>query len=155
VDSADSASSVRKRPGRRGPSRVKTDPGSRRQVTVRGPILLWRDGTADRREGLVCLVSACPNPACACRDVWIDGVLIDDRAVAVSGGATSLRISWLAGSDPPATRSWPLRATVNIDRHTVTPRDDEVRADLVEWLRGELDEDLLTLLRARFRLAKR
>jgi hypothetical protein len=37
----------------------------------------------------------------------------------------------------------------------VTSRGDGVRADLVEWLRGELDEELLTLLRERFRLAKR
>ncbi len=143
------------RPRRRHPSRVETDPGSRRQLTARGPILLWRDGTAGRREGLVCLVSACPNPACGCRDVWIDGLLIDYRAIAVSGGERRLRVSWPAGSAPPATRSWPLRATVDIDKRTVTPRGDGVRTDLVEWLSGELDEQLLALLRERFQLAKR
>jgi hypothetical protein len=124
-------------------------------LTARGPILLWRDGSGGLREGLVCLVSACSNPACACREVAIDGLLIDDRAVAVSGGATSLRVFWLAGTAPPATGSWPLRATVDVDRCTVTPRGDGVRADLVEWLRGELDEGLLALLRERLRLAKR
>jgi hypothetical protein len=82
-------------------------------------------------------------------------MLIDDRAIAVSGGARSLRVSWPAGSDPPATDPWSLRTTVDVDRCTVTPRGDGVRADLVEWLRGELDEDLLALLRERLRLAKR
>lgn len=142
-------------PRRQSHSEVLADPRSRRQLGLRGPVLFWRDGAAGRREGLVCLVSACGNPACDCHDVWIDGLLIDDRATSVSGGASSLRVSWPAGTDPPRGGPWPLRAAVNLETRSVRPRADDVRGDLVDWFRAELDEVLIEVLRRRWRLAKR
>jgi hypothetical protein len=73
----------------------------------------------------------------------------------VTGGARGLRISWPAGSEPPPADPWPLRATVDLETRRVTPRGDGVRGDLAEWLRGEMDDALVALLRERFRLAKR
>jgi hypothetical protein len=142
-------------PARRRTLGLRTDPRSRRQLAERGPILFWRDGEG-RREGLACLLSACENAQCTCHNVFVTGLLIDERAIAVSGGAKSIRISWPEGSEPPrAGLAWPLRVTVDLEARTVTPRADDVPADLVEWLRAELDDVLIDLLRRRWRLAKR
>ena len=67
------------------------EPQSRRQLGDDGLVVFWRTGSEHgRRQGLACILSMCPNPGCACRLVYIDGFVIDERVPELLCSGTSL-----------------------------------------------------------------
>lgn len=116
-----------------------------------GPIFLPRraaDGTA---QGLVLFAHACQNPTCPCRDVQLDGWLVD----VAKPGEGGLAHDGPPTDDDKAPRV--LAAAFDIDTGTVTPNADGPASEpwALEWLQRELDAELLAALRARFAEAKR
>ena len=117
-------------------------------------MFLWRDHPTGGREGLVLSSQACANPACACREVVLEGWLADDKILGVSEENDHIKFVLPQGS-PPQRRV--LRAAVDIDRGTVEIAEGSKTTEpwAVEWLRSEMDAELVAILQRRFQAAKR
>ena len=63
---------------------LKPDPSQKRQAAEGGLTVLWRERQGGGREGLALLANACSNPGCECREVVVDGWLIEDTLAGVS-----------------------------------------------------------------------
>lgn len=127
------------------------EPFYSRQLGDDGLFILWRDGReAGRREGLACILSMCPNPDCACQDVYVDGFVIDEQAGSVSWDDDGVHITGPLGS--ASTRSMleeNLNAIVDPNSgetiaHPDLPEGDD--PNLLGWLASEMDGELLELL---------
>ena len=74
---------------------MNLNPTASRQLSEEGIIVFWREGISPgSRQGLACILSMCPNPECTCELVYIDGLIIDERADEIcsgDGGIPSLR----------------------------------------------------------------
>lgn len=86
--------------------------------------MLWRDGSEPgRRQGLACVLSTCPNPACTCQVVYVDGFVFDDSVTAVSCDEDGLHVAMSAGDTP-------LRVTLVEDLIAIVdPDSGETTAD--------------------------
>ena len=100
-------------------------------------------------EGIVCRVEACSNPDCACRDVSIDTIPIDDRvqAVEVRGSTINVYSDAIEGDSPRVDSEGPVKVLVDIDTGELaledgSPADFEAMPRLY-WLSEALDGELL------------
>jgi hypothetical protein len=168
------ASSRRRRPGSRGPGpdaqlgsggrprytarmlTLKADPSVKRQIQNEGPMAVWRDAPGGGREGLVLLFQACSNPSCPCRDVFLEGWLVDNRLRRVA--ANDDRFVFEIASGGQAERRL-FFARVDLengevadDRSTGSPPSEPWA---LEWLRSELDGPFLAVLEGRLEAGKR
>jgi hypothetical protein len=126
-------------------------PRSRRQIGDAGNFILWRDGgEPGRREGLACVVTACPDPECPCQVVHVDGIVIDERVTKVSWRNLSIKLSAPPGTDPAGLRGGQrMLAEVDPDSGEIAPHPGfpaDAHPALFAWLAAELDEDLLEAL---------
>lgn len=136
-------------------SRIVAAPALRRQLEARELWLFWRDAPGGRgRQGFACLVEACPEPSCPCTEVGLSGLLVDGRLQSVAHRRESrLELVHAAGQMSEEERSGAIRpesCSVAIDFVTgeVAPRhgDEPPPAGVLEWLRGEVDAELLDRL---------
>jgi hypothetical protein len=124
-----------------------------RQLAERGPLIFWRDGVGGAREGLACVVETCRNRNCDCREVLLHAIAIDAFVVTIEAakGGTALLTKRLP--DEECTSAPPnARAMVRVDIDTGEVLADCVAPDaaLVEWIRDEIDGELLDLLQRRW-----
>lgn len=133
---------------------LKPDPSLRRQLAPEGPMLLWRTATDGRREALTLLTDACANAECPCRDVVVQGWLTGEDLVSVTSDDVTVKMI----KKPGAAKGGGTVLTVAIDIDTGTLSRPEGAPSserwAMEWLKQELDPDLLSVLRARFASAK-
>ena len=141
-------------------------PSQRRQLEVGKPLILWRAAPGGGREGLVCHVRACARPECRCQDVWLAGVLADERLVSAGMNARgNLCLTHAADAADreagPRTEpggGWPLRTTIDVRSGLVRPSpptaQPERQEDLLAWLGAELDGELLDHLYGELQAAK-
>ena len=131
--------------------RMKLAPHSPRQLGEKGLIVFWRDGLrSGEREGLACLLSACPHHECECQDVCLDGFLIEQQATAVRWERSGLFLESPAGSDPAGAkledaifaRVDPLTGETAFQPDLPAPKDPA----LLDWLESEMNGELLDLL---------
>lgn len=126
-----------------------------------GPIAIWKEetpGSLHRR--LLIRTYVCTSPACDCRDVMVDGVVVDDRYEGIQFTSNQLSYSFRRREGDPVDRP-PLRrlsATVDVDSGEVNfnssalmERRDE---ELLGWLKKGMDDYQLNRLRKRWRFAK-
>lgn len=130
---------------------IVTEPRSPRQLGEEGLVVFWRDGREPgRREGLVCILSMCPHPDCACQNVYVDGFVIDEQANSVCWDEDGVHVSSPAGAaSARITLEEKLIAIVDPDSGATTAHPDLPDATdpaLVAWLASEMDEELLEVL---------
>lgn len=118
-------------------------------------MLFWRDGAGGRREGLVLVTRACANVDCSCRDLLVEGWQTTDELMGVSASNDTGPIRFVSRSDRGREQRV-LWANFDVDAGTVRQAADAPASKpwATEWLRGELDAELLANLRARFADAK-
>jgi hypothetical protein len=120
--------------------------------------LFWKDGPLGSRLGMLWMLSSCPEPNCPCRDVCVEARSVPDSLALVELIADdALRI--LVSPDPkklagPASDMHAC-VRVHIDTREVTP-DGKGPQDqqLLDWLKAELDEPVMAMLRAAWATAK-
>jgi hypothetical protein len=132
-------------------ARIILQPSSLRQLGEEGLIVFWRAGReTGRREGLACILAMCPEPACACQLVYVDGFVIDEQANAVSWDEDGVHITLPGGAAPArATLEAKMFAIVDPDSGETSAHPDLLDATdpvLVDWLAAEMDEELLEVL---------
>lgn len=136
--------------------RVDAKPFLDRQLPEAGPLLFWRPGAGEMRDGMLWLAGACTNPQCSCRDAHVLIYGTDDRllwAEESDDDKLTVQDRKIEGRPPSVER----RAKVYIDVDTGHFETDDKRdndAALVAWAREQIDEPLLVLLRRRFAEAK-
>lgn len=134
---------------------MSLEPSARRQLGEEGLIILWRDGiTPERRGGLACILSMCPNPECACQLVYVDGFVIGGQATEVCWDQEGVHLVLPAGSES-ARAMLDARMIAIVDpssgetqAHPDMP--DATDPALIDWLASEMDGELLDVLH-RFR----
>jgi SEC-C motif len=124
------------------------EPQSPRQLADEGLVVFWRDGREPgRRQGLACILSMCPHPACACELVYVKGFVIDEQATAVSWDEDGVHLTGI--SPPRVTLEEEMIAIVDPDSGETRAHPDLLDAidpALVNWLGSEMDEELLEAL---------
>lgn len=136
-------------------ARVDAKPFLDRQLPEAGPLLFWRPGADETRDGMLWVVSACTNPACSCRDAKIEIFNVDDRLPSAEDADGRLEHSHrrIEGRAPLAKR----RARISIDVDTGRVEPDHKREndpELVAWASAQVDGAVLALLQRRFAQAK-
>ncbi len=63
---------------------LKANPRLDRQLSLAGPMVLWRDRAGGGRAGLLLTTSACLNPACTDRHIDVGVTKVDDSLVSAS-----------------------------------------------------------------------
>jgi len=133
---------------------LRADPSQARQLTLAGPMLLWRDaGGGGRREGLVLTTDLCTNPECTDRHVGVQALRVGEDLVSVEIDGRELATSHLAGSGAEASRAFFV--SVDPDDGRLEPQGEVPDADALAWFRAELDRELLGVLLVRFEAARR
>lgn len=136
--------------------RVDAKPFLDRQLPEAGPLLFWRPGADETRDGMLWLARACSNALCSCRDAHVLIYGTDDRllwAEESDDDKLVLEHRDIEGRAPRIER----RAKVYIDVDSGDIEADRNRANddaLVSWAKEQIDEPLLALLRKRFAEAK-
>jgi hypothetical protein len=130
---------------------ILLEPSSLRQLGEEGLVVFWRNGReTGQREGLACILSMCPEPACACQLVYVDGFVIDEQASAVSWDEDRVYITFPGGEvSVRVALEEKMFAIVDPDSGETKAHPDLLDAtdpDLVEWLAAEMDEELLEAL---------
>ena len=132
---------------------LKPDPSQKRQAADGGLTVLWRERQGGGREGLALLANACSNPGCECREVVVDGWLTDDTLAGVSWDEH--QFTFVTSAAAGAGGRQVFRLAINIDNGEIAVEGTgHTEPWTVEWLRGELDAQLLGTLRRRFQVAK-
>jgi hypothetical protein len=136
--------------------RVDAKPFLDRQLPEAGPLLFWRPGPDETRDGMLWLAGACTNPQCSCCDAHVLIYAVDDRLLWAEESANdklAMEDRKIEGRAPAVER----RAKVYIDVDTGDLDPDDKRDNdpaLVAWAKEQVDEPLLALLRRRFAEAK-
>jgi SEC-C motif-containing protein len=126
-----------------------------------GPIDIWKEAApVSLRRRLLITTSICDNPECDCRDVWVEGIVVDERYKKIEYGSHTLSYSFkpAEGEPPESPALRRLSAAVNIDsgeaRFSTTAPAERHDEEMLGWLKAGLDEYHLERLRKRWRLAK-
>jgi hypothetical protein len=135
--------------------RVDAKPFLERQLPESGPLLFWKDGPAETRDGMVWFVTTCTNPLCSCRDAIVHIFTTDDRLICVDELDDGLRQhnKPVDGRAPCADKT--ARIFLDVDSgHVDTDAKDKPDAGLVAWARAQIDAAVLDNLRRRFAAGK-
>jgi hypothetical protein len=131
--------------------KMALEPNTPRQLGEEGLLVFWRDGAdPGKREGLACILSMCPHPDCGCRDVYLDGYVVDANATTVRWDDEGVQQKLPTGSDATWTAlDEKLFAITDPDSgYTRAHPDlaDETDLELLDWLVSEMDGELLEVL---------
>jgi len=126
-------------------------PTASRQLSEEGIIVFWRDGALPgSRQGLVCILSMCPNPECACGLVYISGFIIDERAGEICWDDDGVHAKSPEGIDSEDLMSeWMLSTAVDPSSGEIVNDPDfpdESNPALMKWLSSEINGELLDVL---------
>jgi hypothetical protein len=134
---------------------LRLNPTASRQLTEEGIIVFWRNGISPGScQGFACILSMCPNPECACELVYVDGLIIDERADEIywdEGGVHVKSPEGLVTDD--LMSEWMLSTAVDPSSGEIANDPDfpsESDPALLEWLASEINGELLDVLH-RFR----
>lgn len=131
--------------------RVLPNPRLDRQLDPDGPALLWRDREGGRRDGLMIVTWVCPFPGCPDRHVEVAAYRLDGTAGPVELDEVGV---WTVEHDGLIEELEPaFTAAIALDDAQLEP-DPFAPPDLVDWLRRELDPELVALFRGRFERAR-
>jgi SEC-C motif-containing protein len=132
---------------------LKANPRLSRQLTLQGPMLLWRDKRGEGREGLLVTVDVCPNPSCTERHVFIQARIVEETLISAKVSPGKLVTKSRPGP-VAATRSG-FYGAVGVDDGALELRDAAPDPEAVAWFKAELDAELRAVLLARFEGARR
>jgi len=132
---------------------LKANPKLSRQLTLEGPMLLWRDKAGGGREGLLLTLDVCTNPSCTDRHVIIQARMVEDTLISAKLSPGKLVTKSRPGPSP-GTRPG-FYGSVGVDDGQVELRDAAPDPDAVAWFKAELDGELRAVLLARFEGARR
>jgi hypothetical protein len=130
---------------------TRAKPWLARQLPEHGPLIFWRDGPDETRDGIVCITAFCSSPTCPCHEAFLDVLTVDDHLSAVEVTRSGdIRMPCMAerGSELRPTR----RAVVAVDLESGSIKPDEDQRDdgILAWLREAIDKDVIDLLRRRW-----
>jgi hypothetical protein len=129
---------------------TRAKPWLARQLPEYGPLIFWRDGSDETRDGIVCITTFCDNPDCPCHDALLDVLSVDDHHSAVEVTRDGeIRMPCMAESEselPPTRRA---AVVVDLDTGTLTPAEGQQDEAVLAWVRSVMDKDVLDLLRRR------
>jgi hypothetical protein len=133
---------------------TKADPTQARQLSLEGPILLWRDQQkGGRREGLLLTTDVCANPACTDRHIGVEALRVGNDLLAVELDRREIATAYPAGTTSKTQEAFFV--SVNPDDGRVEPQGDVPDPEALAWFRSEIDAELLAILLARFEGARR
>jgi SEC-C motif len=120
-----------------------------RQLTLTGPMLLWRDKAGGGREGLLLATDVCEDLRCATRHLGIHALWVGDGLVSASLGRTMITTKSEPGSNGGTRPAFFV--SLSLDDGTVKPQEGD-RPDpmALAWFKAELDNELRAVLLARF-----
>ncbi len=129
---------------------VVARPCARRQLASDGPLLLWRDAQGGSREGLLLAVNVCDRRFCTTRHVLVEGLRVGEELH--SAWIDRGEIVTLHRSDAGAELRSAFLVFVGVDCGDIQARSENgpQERDAIEWLRAELDGELLDTMRERF-----
>ncbi len=126
---------------------LHVDPQLDRQFIREGPVLLWRDGEASRRDGLLVVLHPCPFPTCPARHVDLEAYRLTNTVSAIEVTAVEARAIHRDGREE--TLEPDVWATVELDRGDALVAGPDEPADLVAWLERELAGELMATVKSR------
>lgn len=136
--------------------RIDAKPFLDRQLHEEGPLLFWKNGPDETRDGMVWVISACENPLCSCRDAAIEIYNADDRLVCVEFDKDVVQQQSRPVEGRPPYPSRRSRIFVDVDSgHVDAPKKPEYDDALAQWAKKQLDAPVLALLQRRFAEAKK
>ncbi|HEX2994473.1 MAG TPA: SEC-C metal-binding domain-containing protein [Anaerolineales bacterium] len=126
-------------------------PTASRQLSEEGVMVFWRDGISPAsRQGLACILSMCPNPECNCELVYIDGLIIDERAGQICWAEGGVHVKSPEGLVTDDLMSkWMLSTAVDPSSGEIgndPDFPDQSNPALMEWLTSEINGELLDVL---------
>jgi hypothetical protein len=129
---------------------LKANPKESRQLTLSGPMLLWRDGAGGRREGLLLNTDVCENPRCTERHLGVHALWVEEGLVSASLSRSAITTKSRPGSNEVARRAFFV--SLALDDGSIEPQEGQYRADpeALAWFKAELDTELRAVLLARF-----
>lgn len=133
---------------------LKANPKLSRQLTLDGPMLLWRDGAGGLREGLLLTTDVCENLRCAIRHLGLQALWVEEGLISVTLRRTAIEAKSRPGTNTVSRPAFFV--SVGLDDGTVEPQEGSA-ADptALAWLRDALDAELRAVLLARFEGARR
>lgn len=130
---------------------MKTRPNLRRQLSDSPSWAFWRDNpTGPGRQGFLCTLIACTNPGCDCTEITLTGILVDDRLRGARFENGAFRLEWQAGRGDITTDldEASREVVLDLDTRAVRPLgDDDADADLLTWMKSEVDDELIDAAR--------
>lgn len=132
---------------------LKANPTLSRQLSLEGPMLLWRDKAGGGREGLLLTVDVCSNPACTDRHAIVDAHVVEDTLISAKASPGKLVTKNRPGPGPGTRRVF--FGSVGLDDGQLELRDAAPNPEAVAWFKAELDTELRAVLLARFEGTRR
>lgn len=132
---------------------LKANPKLSRQLTLDGPMLLWRDKGGGNREGLLITVDVCAGLSCTDRRVAIHARTVDDTLISAKLSPGKLVTKSRPG--PGAGTRPGFFGFVGVDDGRLELRDAAPDPGAIAWFQTELDGELRAVLLARFEGARR
>ena len=134
---------------------TRAKPWLDRQLPERGPILFWRDGPDESRDGIVCIAAFCESPDCPCHDAFVDVLSTDDHLVSAEMPRSGqIRMPCMADGVSELRRTRRAAVIVDLDTGAMTPEDARPNRVILDWLKEAIDKDVIDLLRRRWRVAR-
>ena len=118
----------------------------------------WKDGPGGSRTGMLWILSSCAQPDCPCRDVFVEARTVPDSLA--SGSLTADEGMQMMLVPDPKGLAGPVSKrkaylVIDIDTGAMKPSDEGPQDEhLLDWIKAELDEPVMAMLRAAWATAK-
>jgi hypothetical protein len=128
---------------------LQANPRTSRQLSLEGPMLLWRHKAGGGREGLLLTTEVCENLRCTIRHVGLHALWVEEGLISASLRRTTITTKSLPGTNAVARSAFFL--SLGLDDSAVEPQEGHTTDPVaVAWLKAELDTELRAVLLARF-----
>jgi hypothetical protein len=128
---------------------LKANAKESRQLTLTGPMLLWRDGAGDRREGLLLTTDVCENPRCTERHLGVHALWVEEGLVSASLSGSAITTKSRPGSNEVARPAFFV--SLALDDGSLEAQEGQLTDPVaLAWFKAELDTELRAVLLARF-----
>ena len=128
---------------------LKANPKLSRQLTLEGPMLLWRDKAGGGREGLLLTTDVCENLNCTKRHLGIHALWVEEGLVSASLRWTTITTKSRPGTNEVARPAFFV--SLGLDDSAMEPQEGHCTDPVaLAWLKDELDVELRAVLLARF-----
>jgi hypothetical protein len=128
---------------------LKANPKLSRQLTLEGPMLLWRDKADGGREALLLTTDVCENLKCTTRHIGVHALWVEEGLVSASLSRTTITTKSRPGTNEVARPAFFV--SLGLDDGSMEPQEGS-RTDpsALAWFKTELDTELRAVLLARF-----